>query len=111
LVLATAAEKAANPLYVGMLWDGTIVMEHVYMASGKWSTGGLVNGSGAIDAAVYSRLEAMTFVTGAEHGRILREAIPRTAAVSISRMRHKIPFCPIPSGKKPFVLLFNVSAQ
>jgi hypothetical protein len=110
-VAATKAEKAANPLYVGMLWDGTIVMEHVYMASGKWSTGGLITGSGSIDAAVYSRLEAMTFVTGPENGRIMREVIPRTAAVSLSRMRHKIPFCPVPSSKKPFVLLFNVSAQ
>lgn len=111
ITLATKAEKAANPLYVGTLWDGTIVMEHVYMASGKWSTGGLITGSGAIDAAVYARIETMTFITGPEHGRIMRELVPRTAAVSLTRMRHKVPFCPVPSARKPFAILINVSAQ
>jgi hypothetical protein len=109
--IATQAERAANPLYVGTIADGTLVFEHSYMASGLWSTSGLVTGSGSIDAAVYVQLAVFLWVTGPEHGRILREMVPRTMATTITRVRHKVLYCPVPTARKPVSLLFNVSAQ
>ena len=109
--IATEAERAANPLFVGTIADGTLVFEHSYMASGLWSTSGLVTGSGAIDAAVYVQLAVFLWVTGPEHGRILREMVPRTMATTITRIRHKVLYCPVPTARKPVSLLFNVSAQ
>lgn len=109
--LATSAERASNPLFVGEIADGTMVFEHTYMANGQWSTAGLVTGSGAIDAAVYVQLAVFLWVTGPEHGRILREMVPRTMATTITRLRHKVLYCPVPTARKPVSLLFNVSAQ
>lgn len=111
ITLATAAERAANPLYVGMIADGTMVFEHTYMANGLWHTDGKITGSGAIDAAVYVQLAVFLWVTGPEHGRILREMVPRTMATTITRLRHKVLYCPVPTARKPVSLLFNVSAQ
>jgi hypothetical protein len=109
--VATEAERAATPLFVGVIADGTLDFEHSYMASGKWSTSGLVTGSGSIDAAVYVQLAVFLWVTGPDHGRILREMVPRTMATTLTRVRHKVLYCPVPTARKPVSLLFNVSAQ
>jgi len=106
---ATTQERAANPWYVGELYDGTMVFAHSYVGNGAYTTGGAIAASSVgFNACFYAHLPSLQMVRGPDHGRVQAEDVSRGDARSITTYYEQRVWNAVPVARPTVVQLFNL---